>query len=92
MKKKIMRMYLLYIKKDVSWAYEKIKKEMTVIHWGALLYTFGASSKNYKVAQNFRVLLGEKMKSNLKLLKGKILQLNLQFRNNSQPIRKKTQN
>ena len=49
---------------------------MKIINWGALYYTFGASGKNYKVVQNFRVSLDEKMKSNLKLLKDRILKTN----------------
>ena len=40
---------------------------------GPLHYTFGTSGINYDVAQNFRVLLDEKKKSSLKLLKDKIL-------------------
>ena len=48
---------------------------MAIINWGTLYYTFGTSVINYEVAQNFRVLLNEKAKSNLKLPKGKILQV-----------------
>ena len=38
-----------------------------------LYYTFTTSGMNYEVAQNIRVSLNEKRKSNLKLLKDKIL-------------------
>ena len=43
------------------------------MNWGALYYTFGTSGVEYDLAQNFRVLLDEKKKSNLKLLKDKML-------------------
>ena len=43
-----------------------------MINWGALYYTLGKSGKDYKVAQNYRVSLDGKTKSNLKLLKDKI--------------------
>ena len=46
---------------------------MTVINLEALYYTFGTSGINYEVAQNFKVSLDEKRKSNLKLLKDKTL-------------------
>ena len=59
---------------DFSWWEDK--KKMTIINWGALYYSFGTSSKNYKVAQNFRVSLDGKMETNLKLLKDKILYVN----------------
>ena len=51
----------------------KNNEEMTIINSWALHYTFGTSAKNYKVPQNFREQLDEKMRSNLKLLKDKIL-------------------
>ena len=42
-------------------------KEMPTIDWRALYSTFGAVSKHWKVAQNFRMSLDEKTKNNLKL-------------------------
>ena len=51
-------------------------KEITIINWGDLYYTFWASGKSYKVAQNFRVLADGKTNSNLKLLKDKIRLVN----------------
>ena len=48
---------------------------MTIINWGALCYNFGTSGLNYKEIQNFRVSLDEKTKSNLKLIKDKVLQV-----------------
>ena len=51
----------------------KDKKEMTIINWGALCYSFGTSGLNYIVAQNFRVSVDEKTKSNLKLIEDKLL-------------------
>ena len=49
---------------------------MTVINLEALYYTFGTSGINYEVASNFKVSLGEKRESNLKLLKDKTLEGN----------------
>ena len=43
------------------------------MNWRASYYTFGTSRINYDVAQNFRVLIDAKKKSNLELLKDKIL-------------------
>ena len=48
-------------------------REMTVINWESLYYTFGTSRRNYEVAKNFKVSLDEKRKSNLKLLRDKTL-------------------
>ena len=63
---------IYYVWKKVWVQLKKRYQEITIINWGALYYTFGTSDKNYKVAQNFRVLLDEKTKSNLKLLIDKI--------------------
>ena len=51
------------------------KKEMTIINCGALCCNFGMCGLNYKVTQNFRVSLDEKAKSNLKLIKVKVLEV-----------------
>ena len=40
---------------------------MKIINWGALYYTFGASGKNYKVVQNLRVSLDEKIEKQFKI-------------------------
>ena len=41
---------------------------MSIIYWRVLYYTFGASGRNCKEVQNFRVSLDKKTKNNLKLL------------------------
>ena len=68
---KIVRTYLLSIKKGVSSADEKITRNDNN-KLRTLYYTFVTSGKNYKGAQNFRTKFNEKTKRNLKLLKDKI--------------------
>ena len=68
---KIVRTYLLSIKKGVSSADEKITRNDNN-KLKTLYYTFVTSGKNYKGAQNFRKIFNEKTKRNLKLLKDKI--------------------
>ena len=68
---KIVRRYLLSIKKGVSSADEKITRNDNN-KLRTLYYTFVTSGKNYKGAQNFRKIFNEKTKRNLKLLKEKI--------------------
>ena len=49
-------------------------KEMTIVNLGSLYYAFGASGITYEVAQHLECHnLDIKRKSNLKLLKDKIL-------------------
>ena len=54
----------------ISWLEDN--KEI-IMNRGSLYYTLRTSGIDYDVAQNFKVLLDEKKKSNLKLLKDKIL-------------------
>ena len=54
---KDMRTYLLYLNEFRWW---EDNKEMAIINWGALYYTFETSGKNFKVAQHFRASLDEK--------------------------------
>ena len=68
---KIVRTYLLSIKKGVSSADEKITRNDNN-KLRTLYYTFVTSGKNYKGTQNFRKIFNEKTKRNLKLLKDKI--------------------
>ena len=68
---KIVRTYLLSIKKGVSSADEKITRNDNN-KLRTLYYTFVTSGKNYKGDQNFRKIFNEKTKRNLKLLKDKI--------------------
>ena len=68
---KIVRTYLLSIKKGVSSADEKITRNDNN-KLRTLYYTFVTSGKNYKGVQNFRKIFNEKTKRNLKLLKDKI--------------------
>ena len=68
---KIVRTYLLSIKKGMSSADEKITRNDNN-KLRTLYYTFVTSGKNYKGAQNFRKKFSEKTKRNLKLLKDKI--------------------
>ena len=46
---------ICYVWKTVWVQLMKRKQEMTIINWGGLYCNFGASGKNYKAAQNFRV-------------------------------------
>ena len=63
----------VFIMHENEFSWWEDNKEMTKINWGALYCTFGMSGMNYKVARNFRVWPDEKAKSNLKLLKDKML-------------------
>ena len=65
--------YLFRMQKGVSSVDDQIKKEMTIINWGALFYNFGTSDLNHKVTQNFGVSPDDKTRSNLKLIKDKVL-------------------
>ena len=65
------RIYYAARRCEFSWWEDK--KVMTIINWGALCYIIGTSGLNYKVAQNFGVSLDEETKSNLKLIKDKVL-------------------
>ena len=58
------------MKKGVSLVDEKITKKMTIEMAKKTEMTYGI---NQEVVQNFKVSLDEKRKSNLKLLKDKIL-------------------
>ena len=65
-----MWVHLLRMKKGVSLVDEKITKKMTI---EMTKKTEMISGINQEVVQNFKVSLDEKRKSNLKLLKDKIL-------------------
>ena len=65
-----MWVHLLCMKKGVSLVDEKITKKMTI---EMTKKTEMISGINQEVVQNFKVSLDEKRKSNLKLLKDKIL-------------------
>ena len=65
-----MWVHLLCMKKGVSLVDEKITKKMTIEMAKKTEMTYGI---NQEVVQNFKVSLDEKRKSNLKLLKDKIL-------------------
>ena len=69
---KNMRAYLLCMKKDVSTVYKKKKREMTIIE-ELYITPLGRLVNTARWPNIFRVPLDEKTKSNLKLLKDKIL-------------------
>ena len=66
-----MWVHLLCMKKGVSLVDEKITKKMTIEM--TKKKTEMTSGINQEVVQNFKVSLDEKRKSNLKLLKDKLL-------------------
>ena len=60
----IWRLFIMHEKRcAISWWEDN--KEI-ILNWGALYHTFGTSGIDYDLVQNFRILLDEKKKSNLK--------------------------
>ena len=57
---------LMKILVELSSVYVNItKRNMCIINFRGLYYTFGTSGKNYKEARNFRIHLDENTKCNL---------------------------
>lgn len=68
-----MRTNLLGMKKGEEFSWWENNKEITIANWETLCYTLGMSLLNYNVIK--KLSLNEKMKINLRLMKGKMLLL-----------------
>ena len=68
-----MRTNLLGMKKAEEFSWWENNKEITIANWEALCYTLGMSLLNFNVIK--KLSLDEKTKSNLRLMKGKMLLL-----------------
>ena len=68
-----MRTNLLGMKNGEEFSWWKNNKEMTIANWEDLCYSLWMSRLNYNVIK--KLSLDEKTKSNLRLMKGKMLLL-----------------